>query len=664
MHRLQTLIILSLLPLALSAQGWPAQYGGVMLQGFYWDSYADTQWTNLQSEADELSPYFNLIWVPNSAYCGTTTTQMGYAPVYWYKHLSSFGSEAELRAMIQAYRSRGTGIIEDVVINHRNGVSSWTDFPAEQQGGKTWQLTSADICSDDECVKNGYAATGAKDTGEGWDGMRDLDHTSANVQQNVVNYLRFLHDDLGYAGYRYDFVKGYAPRYTGLYNSTVGATYSVGEYWDGNLSLVTNWIENTRTDGNIQSAAFDFPLKYNLNTCCNASANWNKLASASLAGDNTYRRWAVTFVDNHDSYRGSDKVSSNALAANAFILAMPGTPCVFLPHWQLYRQDIKQLILARRLAGITNQSTTKTLDSSHSDRYALRVDGTDSHSLVIVMGAGSYTPSADYAPVASGTNYALYLSRNIESPWISLPSGSYDGTQQVTLTALSTSDSPVLVYSTDGSEPSASNGTQVSSGTNVTVASSATLKVGLLNGTSVQNIQTRQYTITNFTPTTATVYVRADWPTLYFYAWDATSTLLASWPGTRITDTASIGGQTWYCHTFPVSTSTYKFNIIFDKGSSADQTVDIDGISSDRFYVLSTSKNADGKYTVTDVTGTYTAIHTPAATQTSATQHIVNVLRTDGTLVRRASLGTSDQDALRGLPRGLYLVNGKKVMTH
>ena len=36
------------------AQGWPANYDGVMLQGFYWDSYADTKWTNLESQADEV----------------------------------------------------------------------------------------------------------------------------------------------------------------------------------------------------------------------------------------------------------------------------------------------------------------------------------------------------------------------------------------------------------------------------------------------------------------------------------------------------------------------------------------------------------------------------------------------------------------------------------
>ena len=41
---------LSLSALNASAQGWPSEYEGVMLQGFYWDSYDASQWTKLESE--------------------------------------------------------------------------------------------------------------------------------------------------------------------------------------------------------------------------------------------------------------------------------------------------------------------------------------------------------------------------------------------------------------------------------------------------------------------------------------------------------------------------------------------------------------------------------------------------------------------------------------
>ena len=48
---------------------WPANYGGVMLQGFYWNSYSDTKWTKLEQQADELAQIFDLIWLPNSGNC-------------------------------------------------------------------------------------------------------------------------------------------------------------------------------------------------------------------------------------------------------------------------------------------------------------------------------------------------------------------------------------------------------------------------------------------------------------------------------------------------------------------------------------------------------------------------------------------------------------------
>ncbi len=66
-----------------AAVGWPSQHEGVVLQGFYWDSFVDSKWSNLESQADELSDYFNLIWIPNSGMCGTSDN-MGYMPQYWF----------------------------------------------------------------------------------------------------------------------------------------------------------------------------------------------------------------------------------------------------------------------------------------------------------------------------------------------------------------------------------------------------------------------------------------------------------------------------------------------------------------------------------------------------------------------------------------------------
>ena len=414
---LALLICMSTSQETMAAEGWPSNYGGVMLQGFYWDSYPDTNWANLESQADELSQFFELIWVPNSAYANATSNNMGYHPVYWFNHRSAFGTEAQLRSMIKTFKDKGTGIIEDVVINHRASVNAnWLNFPAETYKGVTYQLTASDICQDDEAKDNGYKPTGAEDTGEPWGGARDLDHTSQNVQNNVKAYEDFLLNDLGYVGFRYDFVKGYAPKYVAMYNQASNVTYSVGECWDGNKTVVTNWLNGTKLDGKIQSAAFDFPMKYYINDAF-ADGKWSRLNGGALCDDNNYKRYAVTFVDNHDTGRfGECPLYANVEAANAYILSLPGTPCVWLSHWKTYKTAIKKQILIRRAAGITNESQILTHQAS-TQGYTLCVQGTRGKILLLLGGdtenAGN-TAQDNYKIALEGTNYRLYVSDNVD----------------------------------------------------------------------------------------------------------------------------------------------------------------------------------------------------------------------------------------------------------
>ena len=431
MKRLFTSLLITLTTLTTMAQGWPEEYKGVMLQGFYWDSYADSKWTNLESQADELSQFFDLIWVPQSGYCNASTNQMGYSDIWWLDHKSCFGTEAELRSMINTYKTKDVGIIEDVVINHKNGNTSWCDFPNESKNGYTltWDnVNFSGICKTDECntpenlnkwATGQYAgkkATGNNDTGTNFDGCRDLDHTNDQVRQNIKTYLRFLRKDLGYTGFRYDMVGGYAPKYVGEYNTTENVTpeFSVGEYWmdDGKTGLV-NWINGTKVDGKIQSAAFDFMLKWSINSAfSNNGSNWDKLNDAALANDANYARYAVTFVDNHDTGRaGNNPLYANVEAANAFILTMPGTPCVWLKHWQSYKVTIKKLILVRKIAGIHNQSEIVTKTAS-TNGYILNVAGKNGN-VLLLLGTAT-TTTEGYKLALEGPSFRMYVSNSLD----------------------------------------------------------------------------------------------------------------------------------------------------------------------------------------------------------------------------------------------------------
>lgn len=396
---------------------WPANFEGVMLQGFYWDSYSgtnNTKWATLTANAEELSKYFKVIWVPNSAKAASNPG-MGYDPVYWFtNHNSSFGTEAQLRTMIKTFKEKGTDIIEDVVINHRSGVSNWTNFPSETWNGKTYKLGPEHICSTDE-VRNasGQAKpTGAPDTGEDFDGSRDLDHTNATVQENCKAYCTFLIQDLGYAGFRYDMTKGYSGYYNKIYNEASKPTYSVGEYWDGSYDAVAAWIEATGR----QSAAFDFPCKYAMNEAF-SSNDMSKLAwKANGTTDQPagmihfgYPQYAVTFIDNHDTYRDSwNKFNGNVMAAYAFLLCSPGTPCVFYPHYIENKAALQKLIAARNAVGVHNQSAVTVLRADR-DCYMAEITGKRGK-LAVKVGSAMASPSGynDSQIVASGNGYCVW----------------------------------------------------------------------------------------------------------------------------------------------------------------------------------------------------------------------------------------------------------------
>ena len=533
--------------------GWPENYDGVMLQGFYWNSFEDTKLTELQKQVDELSTYFDLVWLPNTGATGNQT--MGYMPVYWLNHNSNFGRQKALKTLIQSFNAKGTKVIEDVVLNHKapkGANGSWVDFVNE-----TWKhdditeelnWTTADICSNDDggytntmgadpsmvALNGGWECTGSNDTGDDFSGGRDLDHTSANVQKNCITYLNFLQKELGYSGYRLDMVKGYSASYTKLYNEATQPEFCVGEYWDGQ-DAITSWIDGTGKT----SAAFDFPFKYQVKDAF-GNGNWSALDYKGICGDTNWQRYAVTFIDNHDTYENEGRLVNNVLPANAFMLAMPGTPCVFLKHWQKYPIAIGNMILARKAAGITNQSAI--VDSRSMDGgYYVKVQGTKG--TVLCIAGFIDLDTTGFKLISSGTNYAYFVSDNI------------------------------------------------------TVE-------GLQEGSDDEEAKE------------LTIYVECP-EAPYIYAWNsAGQPTNGSWPGTQLTTTATMkDGKTFWTRTFSTAPVNMVISDGGDKttnedgetiatGENAVQTANITGLTHDSYFTFDPT-NTDKDTNWTNITSNY-----------------------------------------------------------
>ena len=628
----KTLLLALAMPLAAQAQGWPSSYDGVMLQGFYWDSFKDTRWVKLQKQAPDFNGYFSLVWLPQSGKTNGSLS-MGYDPYYFFNQNSSFGTADELRSLINTFRSNGIGTIADVVINHHQ-TNGWWSFPRETYGTETYQLQTTDIVANDDAHNAGYTTAAQaqrdgitlssnNDEGEDFSGMRDLDHKSANVQRIVKAYEHFLVNDLGYVGFRYDMVKGFDGSHVGNYNDAAGVSFSVGECWD-NSGTITNWINATGK----RSAAFDFQFKYVVNNAAN-TGNWGNLGQHNPQGDmplinnNAYRRYAVTFVENHDTQLRADGSSNgplqrDTLAANAYMLAMPGTPCVFYRHYQAYPDQIKAMIDARKAAGITNTSDYSPYRSTAA-YYGCIVNGTKADLLVLV-GSGYSEPAANrFVKVLSGHHYAYYLSPSAETPFADKPSGSYAQSFSTMLTAVSATAGARLVYTLDGSTPTASS-PQAESGTRIAInrveGSTVTLKVGLLIAGHVSNIVTRTYSfpapeqVSFQTPPAGYTWnayfiAPASWDVdtdVYAWAWTPTTSNYtpddnATWPGDnehvyRIGRTAN-GRYIWQWCYYGTKTSAPKF-IIFNNGQSgvgSNQTHDMTFTNGGWYDMTTTAAN-------------------------------------------------------------------------
>jgi alpha-amylase len=666
------------------AQGWPQDYGGVMLQGFYWDSFDDTQWALLERQADELASTFSLIWIPQSAKAANSTS-MGYDPLYWFSnYTSSFGTKEQLVSMIKTFKGKGLGTIADIVINHRSNVSNWVDFPKETYNGVTYELKSTDIVADDDdgktkewADKNGYSLSSNTEgisevyggKCEGWGGMRDLDHASENVQNNVKAYLgMLLSDEFGYAGFRYDVAKGFPAKYFGIYNNASNPTYSVGEFWDGNATNCKKWVDATKYDGKIQSAVFDFPFRYTVRDAINNN-DWRKLANTSVMADASYRQYAVTFIENHDTEKRSnadqDPIKRDTLAGNAFLLAMPGTPCVFLKHWQAYKPEIKAMIEARKVAGITNTSTYSNMRSA-KEYYANLIKTNDENRLIVVVGSNTdgYQPNSNqWTKILSGYHYAYYLANTLETAWADKASGEFSEPFIVTLTAVSNTPDAKLVYHLESPSGVIVDAKEVTSGTSIKIEGqeNLTLNVCLLIGDNLSAPITRTFIYKE--PKNTEVVIPAfctvgenevcaffeapvNWTsTIACWAWcdspseNFTFSQRQNWPGVDCVKigTADNGNDVW----------KWTWDGTKEKNSSATQPAKIIFSSAGSPQTADLPFQNGGYYDKDGLKGVVTTgiENVNINRNSSATIYTINGVRVSG-----------------NLPKGVYIINGKKVV--
>lgn len=236
--------------------------------------------------------------------------------------------------------------------------------------------------------------------------------------------MAWLKSEVGFAGWRYDFVKGYAGWAIQLYNDHTFPEFSVGEYWDDDPQKVVDWIDSTHTDSQKRSTAFDFPLREVLRQAVDfGNYDYLKYHDKPSGVMGMWSDKSVTFIENHDTEEIRGGVNGPAfpngdktLEGYAYILTHSGTPTVF---WRdIYdagsenENKIRELIGIRKYYGIHSESKIFIDQAEKNSKYTTYIQG-DNGEIAIKIGPDSWVPLGyKWDSVAdlltSGHNYAVW----------------------------------------------------------------------------------------------------------------------------------------------------------------------------------------------------------------------------------------------------------------
>ena len=276
---------------------------------------------------------------------------------------------------------------------------------------------------------------------------------------------------------------------------------------------------------------------------------------------------------------------------------MPGTPCLFLKHWQSNKGTLKRLIALRKAAGITNESEILTAETL-GNGFLLTVQGSIGKLRLHLgpVGDVAFANPVDMWTLAiEGKNFQVYTSKDVD------------------LTAMK------AITDTDAS-PEDDTPVEIPS-----------------------------FCVVNEGETCAFFVSPKNWGSqIKCWRWDKQYNYTGNnWPGVNCEKlgTDSKGNTVWKWtlkDSDKKSQSSTNEGIIFNDGTN--QTADL------------AFKNG-GYYNIDGLQG----VVTPTAIRsiTTETDGETKVYTLDGRLIRTAK---NSEEALSGLPKGIYIINNKKFV--
>jgi len=343
----------------------------VILQSFTWNSWRtqNKQFFNyLKSKSSEIKDIgIDSVWLPP---CSKSVSPQGYMPLNLYDLNSEYGTETELKKCVKSFRDKDMGVYADIVINHRCAEFQNKDGIYNLFGGKLpWDETAI--------VSNNthFGGKGNHSEYKIFEGAPNIDHSQQFVREDLIRWMQWLKNDIGFNGFRFDFMTGIDPQHMKEYFKNIDVDMCIGEYWDNmdydieylkynqnaHRQRIVDWMDNSGK----HAYAFDMTTKGILQEALKNKEYW-RLADESNNPSGLIGWWkekSVTFLDNHDTHHLSQNLWSfpqkHIVEGYAYILTHPGVPMIYWDDLNLagLKEIIVLLIKIRKDLKITANST-------------------------------------------------------------------------------------------------------------------------------------------------------------------------------------------------------------------------------------------------------------------------------------------------------------------
>ncbi len=373
---------------------------GTMMQYFEWYLRPYMLWKQLEEDAVELAENgITAVWIPPAykGYKGIDDVGYGVYDLYDLGEFdqkgttpTKYGTKEELLAAIKAAHAQNIQVYADVVLDHKMGadgteeveakeynpdnrnevesddisISAWTHFYFPERNGAYskfewhwYHFTGIDW--DAKRREQGIFKFDGKEWEDNVDEERgnfdflmgaDVDLNNQEVIDELNRWGKWFVHTTDVDGFRIDAVKHmkftfYRDWLDMLRHEEKEELFSVGEYWNGDVEALKNYVDTT--EGAL--SLFDVPLHFRFLDAANSGGAFDMrtIFDGTLTKNNPLK--SVTFVDNHDSQPGQALESwvpawFRPLAYALILLRQDGYPCVFYgDYYGIEHDDIPDM---------------------------------------------------------------------------------------------------------------------------------------------------------------------------------------------------------------------------------------------------------------------------------------------------------------------------------